>query len=214
MSRAVTVVDYGIGNLYSVTRALEVCGASVRLTANHEHIEDAERVVLPGVGAFEDGMKGLTQRAQADPVRRFIASGRPFLGICVGMQLLFDVGEEFGEHAGLGIIPGRVRPIPATGIDGKAHRIPHIGWNALVTPAGRPDWSATLLRDLPPGPAVYFVHSFAPEPAHEKHRLADCYYDGRRISAAVQADNASGCQFHPEKSGPTGLRILENFLRL
>lgn len=213
MSRAVTVVDYGIGNLYSVTRALEVCGASVRLTANHEHVEDAERVVLPGVGAFADGMKGLTQRAQSDPIRRFIASGRPFLGICVGMQLLFDVGEEFGEHAGLGIIPGRVRPIPATGIDGRAHRIPHIGWNALVVPAGRPDWSATLLRDLPPDPAVYFVHSFAPEPTHEKHRLADCFYDGQLISAVVQSDNVIGCQFHPEKSGPNGLRIMENFLR-
>lgn len=214
MSRAVTVVDYGIGNLYSVTRALEVCGASVRLTASHEHIEDAERVVLPGVGAFADGMIGLAQRGQADPIRRFIESGRPFLGICVGMQLLLDVGEEFGEHAGLGILPGRVTPVPATGADGRPHRIPHIGWNVLVPPPSAPDWGGSILASLPAEPAVYFVHSFAPVPADERQRLADCYYDGRRISASVRAGNAYGCQFHPEKSGPAGLQILRNFLQI
>ncbi len=214
MSKPVTVIDYGIGNLYSVTRALEVCGASVHLTENHERIENAERVVLPGVGAFADGMKGLARRAQADPIRRFIESGRPFLGICVGMQVLLEVGEEFGEHAGLGIFPGRVTPVPATGDDGKPHRIPHIGWNVLVPPTSRPNWDHSILAGLPADPAVYFVHSFAPEPAINDHRLADCYYDGRQICASVRAGNAYGCQFHPEKSGPIGLRILENFLRL
>jgi glutamine amidotransferase len=214
VNRPVTVVDYGIGNLYSVTRALEVCGASVRLTATHEHIEDAERVVLPGVGAFEDGMKGLAQRGQAGPIKRFIEAGRPFLGICVGMQLLLEVGEEFGEHAGLGIVPGRVVPIPATGADGKPHRIPHIGWSALVPPESETDWSGTILAGLPENPAVYFVHSFAPVPANQKHRLADCQYDGRRISAVIREGNTYGCQFHPEKSGPAGLHILQNFLKI
>jgi glutamine amidotransferase len=214
VNRKVTIVDYGIGNLYSVTRAFEASGATVRLTANHEHIEDAESVVLPGVGAFEDGMKGLTQRAQIEPIKRFMASERPFLGICVGMQLLLDVGEEFGEHAGLGVIPGRVQPIPNTGVDGAPHRIPHIGWNALLPPAHRPDWSKGLLRGLPERPAVYFVHSFAPVPADDKYRLADCSYDGRVISAVIQSRNVYGCQFHPEKSGPIGLKIVDNFLRL
>ena len=213
MNRPVTIVDYGIGNLYSVTRALEVCGASVRLTTNHEHIEDAERVVLPGVGAFADGMKGLRQRGQIDPVLRFMKSGRPFLGICVGMQLLLEVGEEFGEHAGLGVFRGRVSPIPVTGTDGKPHRIPHIGWNALLPPERGRDWRGTILADLPPEPAVYFVHSFAPVPANDNVRLADCSYDGRRISAVVSTGNVHGCQFHPEKSGPIGLRILQNFLK-
>ncbi|MGQ0525778.1 MAG: imidazole glycerol phosphate synthase subunit HisH [Betaproteobacteria bacterium] len=214
MSRKVTIVDYGIGNLYSVTRAFEASGAAVRLTANHEHIEDAESVVLPGVGAFEDGMKGLAQRAQIEPIRRFIDTGRPFLGICVGMQLLLDVGEEFGEHAGLGIIPGRVQAIPNTGAGGEPHRIPHIGWNALLPPARHPDWSAGLLRGLPDKPAVYFVHSFAPVPSDDAHRLADCAYDGRIISAVIQSRNVLGCQFHPEKSGPIGLMIVQNFLEL
>ena len=214
MSARVTIVDYGIGNLYSVTRAFESRGAKVTLTANHEHIEDAERVVLPGVGAFEDGMKGMTQRSQVEPVKRFIASGRPFLGICVGMQLLMEVGEEFGEHAGLGVIAGRCTPLAATGADGRPHRIPHIGWNSLIAPDSRTDWSKGLLAGLPEKPAVYFVHSFAPVPADDKHRLADCDYDGRRISAVIRSGNCHGCQFHPEKSGPVGLRIVENFLRL
>ena len=214
MNLPVTVVDYGIGNLYSVTRALEVCGASVRVTTSHEHIEAAERIVMPGVGAFADGMKGLTQRGQIDPLKRFIASGRPFLGICVGMQLLFDFGEEFGTHAGLGIIPGRVRPVPATAADGTPHRIPHIGWNVLVAPAHGAGWGDTILADLPAEPAVYFVHSFAPVPADEKNRLADCLYNGCRVSAAIRAGNTYGCQFHPEKSGPIGLRILRNFLKI
>ena len=214
MSKPVVIVDYGIGNLFSVTRAFESCGASVRLTASDEHIEQAERVVLPGVGAFEDGMKGMRSRGQIDPVKRFIASGRPFLGICVGMQLLLEVGEEFGEHAGLGVIAGRVQAIPATGLDGKPHRVPHIGWTPLVAPLHRPEWRGTILDGLGAAPAVYFVHSFAPEPARDADRLADCLYDGRRISAVVRSANTWGCQFHPEKSGPVGLKIVENFLAL
>jgi glutamine amidotransferase len=214
VNRKVVVVDYGMGNLYSVTRAFESCGASVTLTASHEHIEGADRVVLPGVGAFEDGMKGMAQRGQIEPVKRYVASGRPFLGVCVGMQLLMDVGEEFGEHAGLGIIPGRCKAIPATTADGRPHRVPHIGWNALVAPQGGADWSQGLLAGLPGQPAVYFVHSYAPVPAEDRHRLADCDYDGHRISAVIHSGNVHGCQFHPEKSGPNGLRILANFLAL
>ncbi|MGE3991986.1 imidazole glycerol phosphate synthase subunit HisH [Pseudorhodoplanes sp.] len=215
MNRKVTIVDYGIGNLYSVARAFEVSGATVRVTENHEHIDDADRIVLPGVGAFEDGMKGLAQRGQIEPIRQFMASGRPFLGICVGMQLLLDVGEEFGEHAGLGVIPGRVQPVPRTGIDGKPHRIPHIGWNILVHPEGAGNaWETGILRGLPGHPAVYFVHSFAPVPALREHRLADSLYDGRRISAAIRSGQTYGVQFHPEKSGPVGLKIVQNFLSL
>jgi glutamine amidotransferase len=214
MTKPVVIVDYGIGNLFSVTRAFESCGASVRLTTSAEGIEEAERVVLPGVGAFEDGMKGMTQRNQVGPVKRFIERGRPFLGICVGMQLLLEVGEEFGEHAGLGVIPGRVKAIPATDARGEPHRVPHIGWNALVPPEHETGWSDKLLRGLPERPAVYFVHSFAPVPAESRHRLADCIYGGRRICAMVSSGLTYGSQFHPEKSGPVGLKIIENFLAL
>jgi imidazole glycerol-phosphate synthase subunit HisH len=213
VSASVTIVDYGIGNLYSVTRAFEASGAQVRVTADHRHIADAERVVVPGVGAFADGMKGLRGRNQIDPVKEFIASGRPFLGICVGMQLLHEVGEEFGEHEGLGIIPGRVVAIEATGVTGEPHRVPHIGWNALLEPAAGA-WDGSILAGLPAQPAVYFLHSFAAVPSEARHRLADCQYNGRTICAAVRSGQVYGCQFHPEKSGPLGLKIIENFLAI
>jgi glutamine amidotransferase len=131
MTTRVVVVDYGVGNLLSVCRALEACGAVVELTESNERIAAADRIVVPGVGAFGDCMHELERRALIRPILDFIGSGRPLLGICVGLQMLMEVGEEFGEHAGLGVVPGRVRAIPATGADGKRHKIPHIGWNAL-----------------------------------------------------------------------------------
>jgi glutamine amidotransferase len=136
------------------------------------------------------------------------------LGICVGMQMLMQIGEEFGEHEGLGVVPGRVRAIPGTRSDGTSHKIPHIGWSALDKPNGNTNWEGTILEGVAPGSTCYFVHSFTAEPADDSYRLADCDYHGRRISAALRAGNVSGTQFHPEKSGETGLRILRNFLAL
>ena len=129
MSISVTVIDYGVGNLLSVSRALEHCGAQVDLADNPAQIARAHRLVLPGVGAFKDGMDGLRERALVEPIRQYASGGRPLLGICLGMQLLLDVSEEFGAHEGLGLIPGRVAAIPATTADGVPHKIPHIGWN-------------------------------------------------------------------------------------
>lgn len=212
MNISVSVVDYGLGNLFSVSRALEKVGAEVVVTDSPAAIERATSLVLPGVGAFSDGMNGLHQLKLVDAVRRYGASGRPLLGICLGMQLLFDASEEFGHHEGLGLIPGRVVAIPSTGEDGVPHKIPHIGWNELVMPASLPNWERTALTDVAPGASVYFVHSFTADPANAVDRLADCYYDGRLISAAVRRNALSGCQFHPEKSGEVGLRILRAFL--
>jgi glutamine amidotransferase len=212
MKPTVTVVDYGVGNLFSVTRALDHCGAQVVLSENPREIEAAELLLLPGVGSFANGMQELTRRGLVEALLRHARSGRKFLGICLGLQLMFDASEEFGEHAGLGLIPGKVRAIPPRGSDGRPHKIPHIGWNALRSvPQGAP-WSASLLRGVPPGSSMYFVHSFTAFPEHEAHRVADCDYDGRRICAVVKRDNLHGCQFHPEKSGETGLGVLRNFL--
>ena len=170
--------------------------------------------MLPGVGAFTDGMLELKARGFDDLVKNFTLTERPFLGICVGAQMLFDVGEEFGDHPGLGLIPGRVVPVPQIDASGKQHRIPHIGWSALEKPATRSSWKDTILNRIEPLEPMYFVHSFAPAPTNEEHRLADTYYNGVRICAAVARGSIYGCQFHPERSAQQGLNILSAFLAL
>ena len=211
MSGVVTVVDYGIGNLYSVRRALECCGAEVRLTADRALIAAADRLVLPGVGAFADGMSGLRERGLVDPIREFAASGRPLLGICLGMQMLASVSEEFGSHQGLAIIPGRVVAVPASTIAGERHKIPNIGWRELH-PAPDADWSRTALASTAPGRSVYLVHSFHFVPDDPRHLLAYCDYGGYQITAAIGSGRIIGCQFHPEKSAAVGLAVLARFL--
>jgi glutamine amidotransferase len=210
----VTVVDYGIGNLLSVCRALEHCGASVQLTAEPSSVGKADRLVLPGVGAFADGMAGLTAGGFIGPIRSFAERGKPFLGICLGMQMMLDVSEEFGTHEGLGLIPGKVVAIPATGADGRPHKIPHIGWNGIIPHTPQGDWKGTILEGLEIGTSVYFVHSYVSTPSSANDRLADCDYDGRLLAAVIRSGPLYGCQFHPEKSGEAGLRILRNFLRM
>lgn len=212
MPPEVTVVDYGMGNVSSVLRALAACGAKASLTSGPAAVDGAERLVLPGVGAFADGMAELRERGLIQPILRFAASGRPFLGICLGMQMMLDSSEEFGLHQGLGLVRGSVRAIPRQGRDGLPHKVPHIGWNRLL-PSGAPSaWRGTLLDGIGPDAAVYFVHSYAAFPDSPADRLADCDYDGCLIAAAVHSGSLYGCQFHPEKSGPMGLRILRNFL--
>ena len=211
----VTVIDYGIGNLLNVVRALEHCGATVQVAEQATQVSTLpDRLVLPGVGAFADAMSELRARGFDELVKRYVDTGRPFLGICVGAQLLFEVGEEHGEHAGLGLIPGRVQAVPATAPDGSRLRIPHIGWSALSLPEGRVSWKGTPLGGVEPGASVYFVHSYMPVPADPAHRLADTDYHGVRICAAVARDNVVGCQFHPERSAAAGLSIIETFLGL
>jgi imidazole glycerol-phosphate synthase subunit HisH len=214
-AQACTVIDYGIGNLLNVVRALQHSGATVTVVEQAADVVGMpERLVLPGVGAFAGGMFEMRQRGFDDLVRRFADTGRPLLGICVGAQMLLEVGEEFGEHSGLGLIPGRVMAVPADLPGGGTHRIPHIGWSPLVCPAARGTWAGTPLADLSQNESVYFVHSFAAVPVDETYRLADTYYDGVRICAAVGRGNVWGCQFHPERSGEQGLQVLRTFLSL
>lgn len=212
MTGIVTIVDYGIGNLFSVARAIEAAGGEARFATRFAEVRDAERILLPGVGAFEPCMRTLEDKGLADAVKAFAASGRPFLGICVGMQLLFDTGLEFGEHAGLGLIPGRVAPIPQSD-DAGTRKVPHIGWSPLLLPAGRNGWEGTVLADAEPGvTSAYFVHSFNCEPADPAVRLAEVDYAGFRVCAAVQQDNVTAFQCHPEKSGTAGLKVIARFL--
>jgi imidazole glycerol-phosphate synthase subunit HisH len=207
---SVTVLDYGIGNLLNVLRALEHCGATPRVV-QRASAEDAnaDRLVLPGVGAFGDGMAELRARGFDDTVRRFAQTGRPFLGICVGLQMMFDASEEMGEHEGLGLVAGRVVPVPSKAVDGTPQRIPHIGWRPLQPAA---EWAGTIFEGVAPGERAYFVHSFSAEPRDPAARLANVDYGGHAVCAAVHRDNLYGCQFHPERSAHAGLAMLQRFL--
>lgn len=208
----VVVVDYGVGNLFSVSRALEKVGATVEFSDAPKIIKQADSLLLPGVGSFEHGMHELKRRGLDDAIKEYVLNERPFLGICLGMQMMFDHSDEFGEHDGLGLLPGKVTAIPKLGTDGLSHKIPHIGWSPLLLPPAKEDWRESILEYTLPTANAYFVHSFTALPDNSKHRLADCYYDGCLISAAVQSGNKFGCQFHPEKSGKVGLDILKRFI--
>lgn len=208
----VTVIDYGVGNLLSVQRALEHCGAKVILTAEPEQILAAGRVLLPGVGAFDNGMQALERLGLVSVIHQLALQKTPLLGICLGMQLLLEESEEYGLTPGLGLIPGRVIPIPNTSTEGRFQKIPHVGWNALVMPTIDATWNGTILQTVVPGDAVYFVHSFMAQPKNDLHLVANCSYGGVPIPAVLVNGNVSGCQFHPEKSGEVGLRILREFI--
>jgi len=210
MTGNVTVVDYGSGNVLSVSRALEQAGSRVELTGDPARIAGAEQLFLPGVGAYAAARRLLEERRLIEPILRFTETGRPFLGICVGMQLMMDESEEFGRHPGFGLIAGTVSPIPTTGADGRPHPVPHIGWSPLKPGGG--GWRGGLLDGIEADDAVYFVHSFAARPARPENVLATCDYDGREIVAAIARDNMVGFQFHPEKSGAVGLGILGRFV--
>ena len=199
----VAVLDYGIGNLHSAHKAIEKMGADARLTADPALIADADGVVLPGVGAFGACMSTLRAVGLEESALAAAASGRPFLGICVGMQMLFDGSEEDPDAAGLGIVPGTVRWIPP---DVKR---PQMQWNRLV-PRLADD---PMLAELGDDPWVYFVHSLHGVPNDPSVVAATCEY-GTDLNAAFRLDNVFATQFHPEKSGPTGLRLLANFVRV
>lgn len=197
----IALIDYGIGNLRSVEKALQAVGADIRLTEDAHTILNADKVVLPGVGAFGDGMAGLRQRGLVDVVRQVVQRGTPLLGICVGMQLLFEVGEEMGEHAGLGLLPGRVVRFAENEL-----KVPQTGWNQLELAQPSP-----LLEGLEPGSYAYFNHSYYCAAGLVSDVLAVTDY-GLRYASVVGRGRLYGVQFHPEKSQAVGLQILRNFV--
>ncbi len=199
----VVVVDYGVGNVASVRRGFERLGAEVLLTGDAEKVAAADRVVLPGVGAFAPAMESLVKSGLDAALKAAAARGGRLLGLCLGYQLLFEESEEFGTTRGLGLLKGRVVGFPA------GTRTPHVGWNRIV-PAPRPE-PALVLAGLPPESWVYFVHSFRPEGAEAADVAATTDYGGPFPSVAEKG-NVWGCQFHPEKSSETGRQILRNFL--
>jgi glutamine amidotransferase len=210
----VTVIDYGVGNLLSVKRGLEHVGAKVNLSSDPETILSAAKVVLPGVGAFPNAMQALHKLDLIWVIEKFAKLDRPLLAICLGMQLLMEESEEFALTPGLGLIPGRVIAVPAESTDGNFQKIPHIGWSALNPSSETQNWDDTLLRNNGQGEAAYFVHSFMAQPEDPMNQVAHTMYGGHRIPAVISKGKITGCQFHPEKSGLVGLKILESFIKL
>ena len=209
----VVIIDYGAGNLKSVQRGLERVGASVTLTSDPTVIASAGRLILPGVGAFKDGMNGLENAGVLDSVNDFIRTGNPLLGICLGMQMLLDKSEEYGIHKGLGFISGDVKKIPENYHGNFARKIPHIGWSEIEKPHCQ-EWKGSCLEEIREGEYFYFVHSFMAVTKSEESILAQCKDEGLLVSAAIKKDNITGLQFHPEKSGNAGLKILNKFINL
>ena len=205
------IIDYGVGNLLSVQRGVEKCGATPILTSDADKIINADRIILPGVGAFKNAMLALEELSLDEALKEIAAKGNPLLGICLGMQMFLDESEEFEITKGLGIIPGKVIPVPAYDKKNKPIKIPHIGWNSLQSSESRLSWKNTILSDSEMGSYCYFVHSFMSSPTSINDRLADCIYGDHKVSAVISRDNLTGCQFHPEKSGEIGLKILKNF---
>jgi glutamine amidotransferase len=198
------IIDYGMGNLRSVQKAFEHLGVAATICSTPEEARGAQRLVLPGVGAFRDAISELQRRDFSGLIKDHIESGRPFLGICLGLQLLFDVSYEDGQYEGLGILPGEVVRFPST----PGLKVPHMGWNMLV-----PQQSNPLTDSLPAVPSVYFVHSYYVAPK-DPSVIATLTEHGRPFTSMIARDNVYAVQFHPEKSQSTGLKLLESFAKL
>lgn len=205
----VAIIDYELANMFSVDRACSHVGLEPVVTSDPRVIESADAAILPGVGAFGEAMHNLHRLDLVEPIRAFIDSGKPFLGICLGMQLLFTGSEEFGETKGLGIIAGRVVRFPGE-IGGRKIRVPHIGWNRVVRPSGR-SWEETALSETASGEYMYFLHSFYVVPDTPGEALCVTNYEGIEYCSGVARENVSGLQFHPEKSAERGIDIYRSF---
>jgi glutamine amidotransferase len=199
----VVIVDYGAGNLRSVARAVAHAGVDAAVTADPRAVDTARALIVPGVGAAADTMANLRSGGLDEPIRAYVASGRPFLGVCMGMQALFDVSEEGGEHQCLGVLPGRIVRFPS------GLTVPHMGWNTVRLRAPHP-----VFEGVDEDAYFYFVHSYHAAPADPAVVLGETEYEGVTFPAVVARDNLVATQFHPEKSGADGLRLYANFLRL
>jgi glutamine amidotransferase len=207
----IAVIDYEIGNIRSILNALEQFGKAARLTRDRSEILGAEGVILPGVGAFSHGMEKLKEHGLVDVIHDYVKTSKPLMGICLGMQLLFDSSEEFGHCNGLGLIPGEVVKLETFNM--QFEKLPHVSWNEIAEPNGH-SWKGTILNNIKPNTDMYFVHSYAAKPNDSSHVLSTTEYSENTFCSSVHKDNIYGCQFHPEKSATEGLKIIKNFIEL
>lgn len=213
MTQKIGIIDYGLSNLLSIYRAFAHVGADVSIITEAKAISGMDKIVLPGVGAFPDGMKLLHDLGFASPLKEHAAAGKPFLGVCLGMQMMLSRGFEMEETQGLNLIPGDVLPLPAHDASGNPNRIPHVGWEFIREPEpGR--WKHSPLSAHAATHPFYFVHSFYAKPERDEHVWAEADFAGFRFAAAVRNGVVFGTQFHPEKSGSQGLELLHQFVTL
>jgi len=204
----IAIIDYGLGNVRSIANAFENQGANVFLTNSKDGILKSDGLILPGVGAFSHGMNNLENYDLVNVIKKYVFSDKPFLGICLGMQLLFEESEEFGKTSGLGLIPGKVVKLPTK--DNNNEKLPHVSWNELNVK--NTQWNGTILEDIEEGSDMYFVHSYVAQPKDSDNILSITEYSSHSFCSSVYKGNIYGCQFHPEKSGMQGLKIIKNFI--
>lgn len=210
----IVIVDYGVGNLFNIERAFAALDAKTAISNDPREILQADKLLLPGVGAFAAGLDRLRKDGLIPILEEFRETGRPLLGICLGMQLLMSESQENGRHQGLNFIPGQVVKFSSPLASGTRYKIPQTSWNSLESPTGqRPgEWTGTILQGLPEHAYMYFVHSYCVHAADPSNSLAVTSYGRDRFDSVVNKDNVMGCQFHPERSGAHGLRLLRNFI--
>lgn len=210
MNKKVVIVDYQLGNLFSVQQACRHCGTDALVSSDNKLISSADAIILPGVGAFPQAMQNIQKLELFDTLIEFAKSGRPLMGICLGLQLLFSTSDEFGITGGLNIIEGTVKKLSSTNTQDKI-KVPHISWNKVRQSAN--NWESTPLSGLADGVYQYFVHSFYVEPINSDLILSTTDYQGLTYCSSIMKDNIFACQFHPEKSGKNGLKVYSNWLR-
>lgn len=211
--RWVAIIDYGMGNLYNVQRACDSVGLPARITDDPAEMSAATGAILPGVGAFRDAMAALDRSGMTEAIRGYVAANRPFLGICLGFQLLMSESYEFGAHKGLGIVEGTVERLRGSqSVGGVGVKVPHVGWNR-IHPGPSGSWAGTVLETVPAGAFMYFTHSYCVKPTLDDDALAVTSYGDEEFCSGLRVDSVSGVQFHPELSGPTGLGVYRSFAR-
>jgi len=206
----ITLIDYGTGNIKSIQNAFKESGVNLKLSREKEVIYGSEGIILPGVGAFAHGMKNLIKYDLIDVIKETVEKGKPLLGICLGMQLMFEESEEFGITKGLGLFKGRVIKVPIK--QSKKVKLPHISWNEIKKK--KTSWNGTILDNLTNGSDMYFIHTFVAKPDIEDEVLSETEYAGVKFCSSVKKNNIYGCQFHPKKSSEAGLKVIKNFVKI
>tara|TARA_Y100001970_G_scaffold292985_1_gene437017 strand:- start:505 stop:1176 length:672 start_codon:yes stop_codon:yes gene_type:complete len=206
MNNKIVIIDYKLGNLFSIQNALARIGQNCEISSNSQQIANADALILPGVGSFKEAMNSLKHLDLINPLKDFINTGKPLLGICLGFQLLFSESEEFGHHQGLDVIEGKIKKFQPS----NTLRVPHIGWNKLTIPNEK-SWKKSPFKELKDNSMVYFVHSYYASVSNKNHILSNTTYDTITFPSSIMKDNIFATQFHPEKSGNIGINILKNW---